>query len=871
MDNSEKLKIVITKNDFKIDNLTCYNNYNEEDKKLFKSMLENKYKCVFNLAFSLKNDYSTSVNYLKHLSEIYINKVILKPSLNFTKTKENIDFSNSEINEIIEEAPYIIGSENICKKWLIDLFNKLNEIFYDEINDFDGSTSEYFQKRNRNIQIPSRIYFHLVENTKSNEYPFAFLATYTALKDNRIVYYPLKYALEEFKNDKKRLNKLISSITDVSKDSSFIKKLVDKGEIFHPLNFSEEDAFTFLKELVIYENNGIVCRIPNWWVTRDSSNKISIDLQEKIQEGMGFMNPYAIITLAPSMIYNGIEITKAEIMQLLNQNEGLAHIKGKWIENNHQKLEELLENYEYYSQDGSSLSEILQIISGIKESECNNKIVIEFARKDWLKQFINKQFFSVNENVIGSNFKGKLRPYQFDAFKWLYGMNKLNFGVCLADDMGLGKTIEVLSFLDKYKEENGKNVLLIVPASLIENWKHEIKKFTPKLDYFVLKGNKNITNGKSNSFLTITTYQTAAKSDYLDTINWDLIILDEAQAIKNYETITTRKIKSLKSRMRIALTGTPIENNLLNLWSIFDFINPGLLGTRKQFKEFSKTLETDVEQFKNLKVLIEPFILRRLKSDKSIINDLPEKIETDVYINLTKNQIILYKNRIDELEQQMNASKSEFEAKGKVLNAIMSLKQICNHPSQYLGKMDYQLEESGKFVELKNICENIFEKREKVLVFTQFKEIIPALNNMLKDIFKIEGYCIDGDTTLSVRDKYVNSFQNDDIPYMILSVKTGGVGLNLTAAQNVIHFDRWWNPAVEDQATDRTYRIGQKENVSVFKFITADTIEEIINEMLKVKKDLADKYINSVDGNVMNKLSSQEILKTLYYRGDENE
>lgn len=871
MDNCEKLKIVITKNDFKIDNLTCYNNYNEEDKKLFKSMLEDKYKCVFNLAFSLKNDYSTSVNYLKHLSEIYINKVIIKPSLNFTKTKENIDFSNSEINEIIEETPYIIGSENICKKWLIDLFNKLNEIFYDEINDFDGSTSEYFQKHNRNIQIPSRIYFHLVENTKSNDYPFAFLATYTALKDNRIVYYPLKYALEEFKNDKKRLNKLISSITDVSKDSSFIKKLVDKGEIFHPLNFSEEDAFTFLKELVIYENNGIVCRIPNWWVTRDSSNKISIDLQEKIQEGMGFMNPYAIITLAPSMIYNGIEITKAEIMQLLNQNEGLAHIKGKWIENNHQKLEELLENYEYYSQDGTSLSEILQIISGIKESECNNQIVIEFARKDWLKQFINKQFFSVNENVIGSNFKGELRPYQFDAFKWLYGMNKLNFGVCLADDMGLGKTIEVLSFLDKYKEENGKNVLLIVPASLIENWKHEIEKFTPELDYFVLKGNKNITIGKTNSFLTITTYQTAAKSDYLDTINWDLIILDEAQAIKNYETITTRKIKSLKSRMRIALTGTPIENNLLNLWSIFDFINPGLLGTRKQFKEFSKTLETDVEQFKNLKVLIEPFILRRLKSDKSIINDLPEKIETDVYINLTKNQIILYKNRIDELEQQMNASKSEFEAKGKVLNAIMSLKQICNHPSQYLGKMDYQLEESGKFVELKNICENIFEKREKVLVFTQFKEIIPALNNMLKDIFKIEGYCIDGDTTLSVRDKYVNSFQNDDIPYMILSVKTGGVGLNLTAAQNVIHFDRWWNPAVEDQATDRTYRIGQKENVSVFKFITADTIEEIINEMLKVKKDLADKYINSVDGNVMNKLSSQEILKTLYYRGDENE
>ena len=206
-----------------------------------------------------------------------------------------------------------------------------------------------------------------------------------------------------------------------------------------------------------------------------------------------------------------------------------------------------------------------------------------------------------------------------------------------------------------------------------------------------------------------------------------------------------------------------------------------------------------------------------------------------------------------------------------VLNAIMALKQICNHPSQYLGKNDYKLEESGKFIELKSICETIYEKREKVLVFTQFKEIIPALNNLLKEVFKQEGYCIDGDTSLANRNLYVNNFQNKDIPYMILSVKTGGVGLNLTSAQNVIHFDRWWNPAVEDQATDRTYRIGQKNNVSVYKFISANTIEDIINQMLKVKKDLADKYINSISNDVLNKLSTEELLNTMYYRGDDYE
>lgn len=272
-----------------------------------------------------------------------------------------------------------------------------------------------------------------------------------------------------------------------------------------------------------------------------------------------------------------------------------------------------------------------------------------------------------------------------------------------------------------------------------------------------------------------------------------------------------------------------------------------------------------------MKSIIEPFILRRLKTDKKIISDLPEKLENEIIINLSKEQIVLYKTRVKELEEILKQEQSEFEKKGKVLNAIMALKQICNHPSQYLGKNDYKLEESGKFIELKAICENIYEKREKVLVFTQFKEIIPALNLLLKDVFKQEGYCIDGDTSLSNRNLYVNYFQSKDIPYMILSVKTGGVGLNLTAAQNVIHFDRWWNPAVEDQATDRAYRIGQKNNVSVYKFISANTIEDIINQMLKVKKDLADKYINSIGNDILNKLSTEELLNTMYYRGDDYE
>lgn len=555
---------------------------------MYKQIINNKYLFVYNLSFESDKDYSTSLQYLRYLTNIFLNKVIVNPSLNFVKEKEDVIFSLDELQEIIEDTPYLIGKENINEKWLQNHFKQLNEIFYYEINTFDGSVSEYFQSKNKNIVLPSRIYFHLVENKKENEYPFAFLATYSDLKDGKIVYFPLKFALTEFKGDKNKLNKLISSITDVSRDSEFIRKFINSGEIFYPLNFSEEEAYIFLKELDIYEQNGIICRIPNWWANRKNANKITIDIKEKLDEGTRMMTPYAIISIVPSIIYNGVEISKQEIAELLNKNEGLANIKGKWIDNNHDKLRKILNEYEYYSKDGTSLSEILQIISGIKEDDNKENISLEFTRKDWLKRFIDKQFSCDIQNSLSINFNGTLRTYQYDAFKWLYGMNRLNFGVCLADDMGLGKTIELLSFLDKYKEENGENVLLIVPASLIENWKNEIKKFTPDIDYFVLRGQNQLQFGKTNAFLTITTYQTAVKSKYLDSINWDIIVLDEAQAIKNYETITTRKIKNLKTRMRIALTGTPIENNLLNLWSIFDFINPGLLGTRKQFKDFLK-------------------------------------------------------------------------------------------------------------------------------------------------------------------------------------------------------------------------------------------------------------------------------------------
>ena len=313
------------------------------------------------------------------------------------------------------------------------------------------------------------------------------------------------------------------------------------------------------------------------------------------------------------------------------------------------------------------------------------------------------------------------------------------------------------------------------------------------------------------------------------------------------------------------LTGTPIENNLGNLWSLMDFINPGFLGSKTEFSRIAK--EPTIENISKLRSAISPFILRRLKSDKKIISDLPDKVENDMSVELSKAQIILYKKVVNELEEMIDGKEESFETKGLVLNTILKLKQICNHPDQYNGLTTYKSSDSGKFELLKELATTIHENREKVLVFTQFKELIPALDDLLFSVFETRGFTIDGSVNSSKRTQIVKEFQSGKAPYMVLSLRAAGVGLNLTAARNVIHFDRWWNPAVENQATDRAYRIGQKEKVMVYKFVTKDTIEERINDMILSKQALADSLLSDLSSDIFSKLSSKEILKAMKFTG----
>ena len=447
---------------------------------------------------------------------------------------------------------------------------------------------------------------------------------------------------------------------------------------------------------------------------------------------------------------------------------------------------------------------------------------------------------------VPATVKATLRPYQKTGFHWLSYMQEMGFGACLADDMGLGKTLQVLTWLDDMRRSDPEaRVLLIVPASLLGNWKKEAERFTPAIEVQILHGMTSAAMkelASSPPFLTITTYGMVSRLAALQERRWSAVILDEAQAIKNPGTKQTRAIKKLQADQRVAMTGTPIENDLTNLWSLFDFLNKGLLGSSDEFNLFAKQLEKNPEGYQKLKNMVSPFILRRVKTDKSIIADLPDKLETIDYTDLSAKQIVLYRKQVSELEKAISEAEG-MQRRGIVLSAITKLKQICNHPDQFLGQETYDPKESGKFAMLREICETIYEKRERVLVFTQYREITDHLAEL---------------------QEMAEAFNGEDyVPFMVLSVKAGGTGLNLTGANHVIHFDRWWNPAVENQATDRAFRIGQTKDVVVHKMVCTGTIEERIDTLISSKKELSENVIGAGGETWITELGDKELMELL--------
>ena len=557
------------------------------------------------------------------------------------------------------------------------------------------------------------------------------------------------------------------------------------------------------------------------------------------------------------------KISLEEFNKLVEGSNGLVKYKNKYVLIDKEESKKIFEQIAKANLKSLSRMELIHASMSGQLDQYDFDYDSAFAK-------IIQDFTKPVDVTPPQELKGELRPYQMTGLKWLWTNVSKGFGVCMADDMGLGKTIQVISLILKMKEEGTltKPVLVICPTTLMGNWMKELQMFAPALDAVVYHGAERKLDVKHDVILT--TYAIMRIDvEELKKQNWGMIIVDEAQNIKNPDTAQTLAIKMLKADVKVAMTGTPVENRLTELWSIFDFINQGYLGS---LRDFQKSYAIPIERFKEnsraakLKMSISPFVLRRLKTDKHVITDLPEKMVLNDYCYLSKSQAVLYEKTLNEMMEKISGF-TGINRRGNIFKLITALKQICNHPYQFLKGGEMGKELSGKMDKCISTVQSILDNNEKTLIFTQYKEMGDILCKVINEECNTEPLFFHGSLSVPQRETLIDRFQNDDdAKVMILSLKAGGTGLNLTSATNVIHYDLWWNPAVEDQATDRTYRIGQDKNVMVHRMITLGTFEEKIDEMLKSKKELADLAVYEGE-KIITELSDEEIYEIFTLSG----
>ena len=824
------------------------------------------------------------LSYWREFGARYVTALCALPGLGEGSTKPPVPIpTDGELDKIAAVVPPMTGAEYLTAAVLADLWRGMDATFGAELADAKLSVQEFLKSRHPAWNLVGRVHFNLAENRKDEDAPFAFLATYTTRlsAEAKAQHLPLGKALQEYAGarNRERLLSLLMPVQRAAEQCGWLKTMVDAGEIFHPLRWSPHEALQFLKDAPVLEGAGVVVRMPaNWRMNRPARPQVKATVGGNAPAQLGLD---ALLDFRMEVTLDGEMLTQSEIKRLLAQSDGLAFIRGRWVEIDHERLSRTLEQFEAIERraaaDGLSFGEAMRLLAGAGISGDAGAVQgdIDWSQTvagPWLAQTLAelRGLDGLSRVDPGRSLRGTLRSYQHAGVQWLHLLAQLGLGACLADDMGLGKTIQVLSLLLVLKEQNAgrrKPSLLVAPASLLANWVAEISRFAPSLRAAVIhpSAEKPIVAGAADLAgvdLAITSYGFLTRAAWLGAIPWNLVVIDEAQAIKNPGARQTRTVKQLKAHARIALTGTPIENRLGDLWSIFDFINPGLLGSSKQFSTFVKQLaDRPHNPYGPLRELVRPYILRRMKTDRSIIADLPDKTEVKAFCLLSRKQAALYQQAVDDLANQLEDADG-MRRRGIVLALLMRLKQICNHPSQWLGDNAWGSEDSGKFARLRDIAEEIAARQEKVLVFTQFKETTAPLAAFLGSVFGRPGFVLNGETEVRKRKDLVRQFQEDEnVPFFVLSVKAGGAGLNLTAASHVIHFDRWWNPAVENQATDRAFRIGQTKNVLVHKFVCRGTVEDKIDRMIEAKQQLAGDFLGSGVDTVLTEMGDDDLLK----------
>ena len=622
------------------------------------------------------------------------------------------------------------------------------------------------------------------------------------------------------------------------------------------------EAYEFIKAVTWkFEDSGLGVILPPSLANREGwANRLGLKISaETPQQKSGRLGLQSLLNFQWHLAIGGQTISKAAFDKLVKLNSPLVEINGEWVELRPQDIKTAQTFFSSRKEQMSlSLEDALRISKG--DTQVIEKLpVVSFEASGALEELIGT--LTNNQEIqtlpTPGNFTGQLRPYQERGVAWLAFLERWGLGACLADDMGLGKSVQFIVFLLHLQEQNAleKPTLLVCPTSVMGNWQKEVKKFAPTIKVLEYHGDKRpkgkaFTEAVNKHDIVITSYALIHRDiNLLKAIEWQIIVLDEAQNIKNSEAKQSQAVRQLETTFRIALTGTPVENRLQELWSILDFLNPGYLGNKQFFqRRFAMPIEKygDTASLNQLRSLVQPFILRRLKSDKDIIQDLPDKQEMTVFCGLTSEQATLYQQLVDESLVAIESAEG-LQRRGMILGLLVKLKQICNHPSQYLKLATLEKHHSAKLQRLEEMLDEVLVEEDRALIFTQFAEWGKLLKPYLEKKLGREIFFLYGSTSKKQREEMIDRFQHDPQgpPIMILSLKAGGVGLNLTRANHVFHFDRWWNPAVENQATDRVFRIGQSRNVQVHKFVCTGTLEEKINDMIESKKQLAEQVVGA--------------------------
>ena len=649
---------------------------------------------------------------------------------------------------------------------------------------------------------------------------------------------------------------LMTHIGRASRMSPVIRELLADHESLEGLEFETEQAWRFLHEDVpALRRADIRLRLPTWWTGRGAKKKLrararAMSDEEIVSSGMGLD---AIVRFEWRVALGDRELDEAQLRRLAALKAPLLKIGGEWVEVDAEDIEralEMLSRGEIEARARELVEASLGAGRGALESELELDGIEASGDLGELLAGLTEATFAELEEPEG--FEGTLRPYQRRGYSWMHFLTRWGFGACLADDMGLGKTIQTLALLQRLWRERGPAPsLLVCPTSVVNNWRREAQKFTPELPVAIYHGSDRdeLVEDFDALALVITSYGILHRDrEILEARRWRGAILDEAQQIKNAQTYRARAARALEADFALALTGTPVENRVGDLWSIMEFINPGLLEERKRFRsrfELPIQLEGDEEAARRLRQRVGPFILRRLKTDPDVISDLPDKIEEKVYCELTTEQASLYQAELDHLDAEL-ANAGPQRRRGVILGALTRLKQICNHPHQRLKDGTTLEGRSGKLMALEERVEAILDADDACLIFSQYREMGKLIVEHLEGVFGREVLFLHGGTTRNARDEMVERFDEPTgPPLFVLSLHAGGTGLNLVRANHVIHYDRWWNPAVESQATDRSFRIGQTRNVQVHTFVCQGTLEERIDEMLERKQQIADQVVGA--------------------------